>query len=76
MQNKTDFIESLKPIAEDFAGDFDWDAIADEAGTFDATRSWHLRDDIAADIDDLGYSNDLNDIIASHDVSTTDEGDE
>lgn len=69
MQDKNDFIATLKPIADEFAGDFDWDAIADEVGEYDATRGWHLRESIAEDMDELGYSTELNDAIMAHDIA-------
>ena len=67
MQDKNNFItRDLMPIAGDFAVDYDWDGIADEAGEFDATRGWHLREDIAADIEEQGYSDELNAIMDAH----------
>lgn len=68
MQDKSDFIRyDLMPIAGDFADDYDWDAIADEAGE---TGSWSLREDIAADIEANGYSDELNAIMAKHSRET------
>jgi hypothetical protein len=66
MQDKNDLIRDLTPIAGDFADDYDWDAIADEAGEFDAERGWHLREGIAAVIEEQGYSDELNAIMADH----------
>lgn len=71
MQTKSDFIAyDLMPIAGEFADDYDWDAIADEAGAFDADGGWRLRDDIADDIDANGYSDELNAIMAKYSRET------
>ena len=65
MTDKHEFIaRDLMPIAGDFADDYDWDAIADEAGECDA--EWRLREDIQSDIDANGYSDELNGIMAKH----------
>jgi len=69
MQDKNEFIRDLMPIAEEFAGDFDWDAIADEVGEYDTTRGWHLREDIEASIDERGYSDTFNAILEKHDLT-------
>ena len=69
-KNKTDFIRyDLMPIAGEFADDYDWDAIADEAGEYDAGRGWHMREDIQSDIDANGYSDELNAIMATYDLT-------
>lgn len=69
MTDRDEFIaRELMPIAGDFADDYDWDAIADEAGEFDAECGWHLRESITADIDTDGYSDELNAIMAAHDL--------
>ena len=73
MQDKNEFIRDLMPIAEEFAGDFDWDAIADEVGEYDATRGWHLRESIAEDMEVIGYSHELNDAIMRNDLTASDE---
>ena len=73
MQDKNDFIATLKPIAEEFAGDFDWNAIADEVGEYDATRGWHLRESIAEDMDEIGFSHELDDAIMRNDLTASDE---
>ena len=70
-KNKIDFItRDLMPIAGDFADDYDWDAIADEAGEYDAGAGvWRLRESIQDDLDANGYSDELNDIVASYDLT-------
>lgn len=69
MTDKHEFIaRDLMPIAGDFADDYDWEAIADEAGECDA--EWRLREDIQSDIDANGYSDELNAIMAKHSRET------
>jgi hypothetical protein len=67
MTDKHEFIaRDLMPIAGDFAGDYDWEAIANEAGECDG--DWRLRESIQDDLDANGYSDELNDILAKHDL--------
>lgn len=69
INDKTEFIATLEPVAYGFEGDFDWNAIADDAGEYDADRGWHLRESIAVDVDDIGFSDEFNEILAKHDLT-------
>ena len=73
MHDKNEFIRDLMPIAEEFVGDFDWDAIANEVGEYDTSRGWHLREDIAEDMDEIGFSHELDDAIMRNDLTASDE---
>lgn len=69
MHDKNEFIRDLMPIAEEFEGDYDWDAIANEVGEYDATHGWHLRESIAEDMDEIGFSHELDEAIMRHDLN-------
>ena len=62
-----DLVHSLMPLAAEFVDDFDWDAIAREAGEYDENAGvWRLRESIQDDLDANGYGDELNGIMAKH----------
>ena len=66
-----DLIHSLMPLAAEFVDDFDWYAIAREAGEYDEDAGvWRLRESIENEYELNGWSDELNDILAKHDLAS------
>ena len=62
-----DLIHSLMPLAAEFVDEFDWYAIAREAGEYDEDAGvWRLRKSIEDDLDANSYSDELNGIMAKY----------
>lgn len=56
----------LMPIAGDYADDFDWDAICDEASDFDPTEGYVTKPEIKEELECVGCSDTLNELMRRH----------